>query len=180
MQKSFRAIGAAALIGLGIWLWWIFFPSPERAIRSRVNALAKTISFKAGDGIVSRGYHAEKAAGFFTTNVEINVDIHGFRPFEINGRDEVLQALMYTARTWRELKVEFLDVNITLAPDKQSATANLTGKANAPGERDFDVQEFNFYFRKTEDGWMIYKVETVNTLSSLLPRNKFAAAQIKS
>lgn len=180
MQKSFRAIGAAALIGLGIWLWWIFFPSPQRAIRSRLDTLAKTISFKAGEGIVSRGYHAEKAAGFFTTNAEISVDIRDYRPMEFTGRDEILQALMYAARTWRESKVEFLDINITLAPDKQTATANLTGKATVTGERDFDVQEFNFYFRKTEDGWLIYRVETVKTLSSFLPRNEFAAVQIKS
>lgn len=165
MQKSLRILGAAALIALGVWAWYVFFPGPERAIRSRLNTLAKAVSFEPTDSIVVRGYGAQKAAGFFTTNAEINVDVRGFRPVTLSGRDEILQAMLTAAKLWKGLKVEFTGVNITVETDKQSARVNLTGKGTVPGERNFDVQEFNFYFRKEDGDWLIYKVETVKTLS---------------
>jgi hypothetical protein len=167
MQKFVRIVAAAAIIGLGVWAWFIFFPSPEKAIRSRLNTLAKTVSFEPKDGIVKRGYSAQRAAGFFATNAEVNLEVRGFQALNFNGRDEILQAMLMAAKAWRGLKVEFLDINITIEPDKQSAKANLTGKATAPGERNFDVQEFNFYFRKVDGDWLIYKVETVKTLSMI-------------
>src|ERR1051325_3290955 len=111
MQKLVRVIAAAAIIGLGIWAWFVFFPSPEKVIRSRLNTLAKTVSFESKDGIVSRGYSAEKAAGYFATNAEVNVEVRGLQPLNFNGRDEILQAMLTAAKMWRGLKVEFLDIN---------------------------------------------------------------------
>lgn len=166
MQKSLRIVALVALIGLGVWVWYVFFPGPERAIRARINKLAQIVSFEPGDGIVVRGYHAETAAGYFTTNAEISVDARGWKSISLNGRDEILQAMMTAARLWKGLKVEFTGIVITLDPDKQSARVNLTGKGTIPGERDFDVQEFNFYFQKVDGEWLINRVETVQTLSA--------------
>jgi hypothetical protein len=165
MQKSFRAIGVAALIGLGVWGWLFFFPGPEKVIRSRLNNLAKTISFESKDGLISRGYNAQKAGEFFTRDVEVSLDMRGDHLITISGRDEIVERAMLAARMLKTLKVEFLDINVTLDPDKQTAVANLTGNANTSGEREFNVQEFNFKFRKVDGKWLIYKVETVKTLS---------------
>jgi hypothetical protein len=44
---------------------------------------------------------------------------------------------------------------------------NLTGKAIVPGERDISAQEFNFQLKKVDGKWLIYRVETVRTLSAL-------------
>jgi hypothetical protein len=170
MQKSLRIVGAVALIGLGVWGWFIFFPSPEKVIRSRLNNLAKTVSFEPKDGIISRGYSAEKAAGFFTTDVEVSVDVRGIEPMTFSGRDEIQQRAMAAAHMLRGLKVEFLDINITLGPDKQTATANLTAKWTIPGDREFNVQELNFKLKKVDDKWLIYRVETVKTLSQMILR----------
>ena len=165
MQKSFRVLAAAALIGLGLWGWFVLFPSPEKVIRSRLNNLARTISFEPADGTIARGYSAQKAAGFFTTNVEINVEAQGMEALHFNGRDEIQQAALGAARFLRGLKVEFLDINLTLAADQQSAKANLTGKWTPTGDRDFGVLEFNFLLRKVNGTWLIYRVDSVKTLS---------------
>jgi hypothetical protein len=63
------------------------------------------------------------------------------------------------------LKVEFPDVNITLAPDRQSATADLTVKVQTAGDRDFIWQEMKFTLQKTGGHWLITRVETVRTLT---------------
>src|SRR5205823_3840642 len=68
-----------------------------------------------------------------------------------------------------DLKVEFPDMNITLGADKQTAKVNLTGTAVVPGEHDISAQEFNFMLKKVDGKWLIYKVETVKTLSAADP-----------
>lgn len=165
MQKSLRLLAAAALIGLGIWGWFILFPGPEKVIRSRLNNLARTLSFEPKDGTIARGYSAQKAAGFFTTDVEINVDGRGLEPLHFSGRDEIQQAALGAARLLRGLKVEFLDINLALGPDKLTAKANLTGKWTLAGDRDFNVLEFNFLLKKVDGVWLIYRVDSVKTLS---------------
>lgn len=164
MQKFVRLCGVAALIGLGVWGWFFFFPGPEKVIRSRLNNLAQTISFEPGDGMISRGYNAQKAGDYFTPDVEVSIDMRGEESMSVSGRDEIVQRALLAARMLKLLKVEFLDINVTLAPDKQSAIANLTGKASTSGEREFNVLELNFKLKKVEGKWLIYKIETVKTL----------------
>jgi len=165
MQKSLRLLGAAALIGLGIWGWFYFFPSPEKVIRSRLTTLARTVSFAPQDGTLARAYSAQKAAGFFTPDAEVVVEARGMEALDFNGRDEIQQRALAGTRVLHGLKVEFLDINVTLGPDQQTATANLTGKWTLGGEREFNVMEFNFLLRKVDGVWLIYRVETVKTLS---------------
>jgi hypothetical protein len=43
--------------------------------------------------------------------------------------------------------------------------ANVTGKATVEGEGDFQVQEFNFKLKKVDRTWLIYRIDTVKTLS---------------
>jgi len=170
MQKSFRLLGAAALIGLGVWGWFLLFPGPEKVIRSRLNRLAGILSFEPKDGIIPRGYRVEKAVGYFTSDVEVSVDVRGVERMDFSGRDEIQQHLMGGARMLRGLKVEFLDINVTLGPDKQTATANLTAKWTVSGDREFNVQELNFKLKKVDGDWLIYRVETVKTLSQMILR----------
>jgi hypothetical protein len=165
MRRAIQFLAAAAVVAVAFWLWTVLFPSPEAVIRSRLNALARTISFDSNGNVLSKAYNAQKAAGFFTTNVEVEVDVAGFDPISLHGRDEVLQIALAARSRLTALKVEFPDMNISLDPDGQNAKVNLTGKATVPGERDISAQEFNFMLKKVGDQWLIYRVETVRTLS---------------
>lgn len=165
MQKYLRLAGLAALIGLGIWGWLFFFPGPEKVIRSRLHNLARTVSFEPKEGTLARGYSAQKAAGFFTLDAEIIVEARGIATLQFSGRDEILQRALAGTRVLRGLKVEFLDINVTVEPDRQTAKANLTGKWTLAGENEFNVLEFNFLLRKVDGTWLIYRVESVKTLS---------------
>jgi hypothetical protein len=55
---------------------------------------------------------------------------------------------------------------VTVAPDKQSAVANLTAKGNVPGDKDLLVQEMKFKLKKVGRSWYIQRIETVKTLSN--------------
>jgi hypothetical protein len=165
MQKSFRVVILLALIGLGIYGWRILFPSPEHVIRSRVAGLARTVSFEPKDGTVPKGFKLQKFPDYFTPDLVINVTVRGYGSVNLEGRDELVQRVMLAMKELRGLQVEFLDVTVTLRPDRQSALANLTVKATIAGEQDFIVQECNFTFRNSEGRWLICRIDSVKSLS---------------
>ena len=165
MQKFVRLLLVAALIGLSIWGWRKLHPGPEALIRARLSALASTASFKPGDGLVTRGYKIQSLPDFFTTDAVISLEVRGYESQSFHGRPDVQAAATAAMQRLPGLKVEFLDVNITLSPDRQSAVANLTCRATRTGERDFMVQEFDFHLKWTGKDWLIDRVDTVKTLS---------------
>ena len=156
---------AAVLAGLGYWIWLTFFPSPEKAIRKQLQALAAAASFPVNEAPRAKLANAQKLGNFFTTDVEVTVETPGRAQQTFSGRDELVQAALGAHSSLNGLNVEFLDINVTVAPNKQTAVANLTARARIPGDRDFNVQELKFSLKKVGGDWLIYKVETVKTLS---------------
>lgn len=160
-----RVILATVIVASGVWLWGVFFPRPEHVIRKRLNELAEAISFSSNEGSLAKPMNAERLTGFFSPDVEITVDVPGHSQQTIHGRDEVLQAGMAARGLAGSLKVEFLDINVSLAPDKMSAVVDLTAKGRAGSERDLLVQELKLTMKKVKQDWLIFQVETVKTLS---------------
>jgi hypothetical protein len=170
MKIVFRFILLAALAALGVWLWFVLFPSPEKIIRTRLTKLARTASFSSRESDLARLDAAQNLAGFFTTNVDINIDVPGRIQHRLLGRDEIKEAALGARATLSGLKVQFPDIKITVAPDKQSAVADLTVEANVAGDHDSIVQEMKFTFQQTDGEWLITRIETVPTLSSVTLR----------
>jgi hypothetical protein len=165
MQKSFRVVIVLALIGLGIWGWRVLFPNPEHVIRSRVAGLARTASFEPQDGTVPKGFKLQKLPDYFTPDLVINLTVRGYGSVTLEGRDEFVQKVMVAMKELRGMKVEFLDINVTLRSDRQTAVANLTCKVTIAGEQDFIVQECNFMLKKVDGRWLIYRIDSVKSLS---------------
>ncbi len=170
MKIVFRLVLFAALVALGVWLWFVLFPSPEKVIRQRLTELARTASFSSGESDLARLAAAQRLASFFATNVEVDINVPGRVQHTLLGRDEIKEAALGARSRLSGLKVQFPDINITVAPDKQSAVADLTVEANIAGERDSVVQEMNFTFRQTDGEWLITRIETVRTLSAVTLR----------
>ena len=164
MKIVLRFILFAALVALGVWLWFVLFPSPEKVIRQRLTELARTVSSSSNEGDLTRLAAARSVAGFFSTNVELNVELPelGQRTMD---REEIAQAALLARSRAGGVQVKFPDINITVAPDKQSAVADLTVEAHVSGEHEPIVQEMKFTFRKMDGQWLITRVETVRTLS---------------
>ena len=165
MKIVLRLALLAVVIAAGVWLWNVFFPSSETVIRRHLNSVAADASFDSKQNPLVAANNAETLAGFFATNVQINLDVPGHAQQSFASRGEITQAALAARSVVGGLKVEFLDVDVAVGADKLSATADLTVKAQAAREKDVIVQEMKFTFQKIDGDWLITRVETVRTLS---------------
>src|SRR6266849_350770 len=140
-QWSLRIVLTAAVIAAGIWTWCTFFPNHEQLIRKRLNEVAQVASFSGNEAPLMTVKNCQKLASFCTPDVEITVEVRGHSQEKLSGREDLLQKAIAARSLAAGLTVEFLDINVTVAPDNKSAVANLTGKGRVAGESDFFVQE---------------------------------------
>lgn len=165
MKIAIRLILLAALIALGVWLWGILFPSPEKIIRKRLAKVAAAASFVPNEGSLTRMVNVTTFGGYFSSDAQVSLDAPGRERHEISGRDEITKVAMAARNTLSSLKVEFLDMNVSVSDDNQSATVDLTAKADTATEKNFVVQEMKFILKKIDGEWLITRVETVHPLS---------------
>ena len=159
-----RIILVAAFVAAGIWGWSVFFPSPEKIIRKRLNALAKAASFSSKEGLIAKAWNSSTLADYFTEDVQVTVEAVGTL-HSISGRAELLQAVVGARSTVSGLSIEFPDIKVTVASDGVSAIVILTARGKIPGDRDFYLQELKMRMVKVKRDWLINQVETVKTLS---------------
>jgi outer membrane protein assembly factor BamA len=167
MKNVFKLILLAAIFALGVWFYFFLFPSPEKIIRRQLTKLARDVSFSKDEGNLVRIAHAENVGDFFSTNVEVDINVPGYEQTTLDTRAEITQAALASRQAINSLAVKFPDINPTVAPDKQSATADVTVEINASNEHDTVFQELKITFEKSEGKWLIKKIETVRTLSIL-------------
>jgi hypothetical protein len=165
MKWFFRIVMLAILVAIGIWGWGILFPNAERAIRARLAEVAQAASFSAKESPAAQAMNSQRLTTFCTDDIEIVVELPGAGRHQVSGHDELFAGAMGARTLVAGLNVEFKDVTVTVAPDKQSAIAILTGKGNVPGEKDLLVQEMKFKLKKVGRGWYIQRIETVKSLS---------------
>jgi hypothetical protein len=181
MKLPWSRIAVASLLLIAAFFAWRFlFPSPESLIRKQLKKLARIATFE-NEGPLAKAYNARALAEFFSTNIEVAVDIPGASTENLAGRQDIQQAAFIAREHFHSMKVEFVDVQISLGPGPDIALAHLTAKVTLPGESNFSPAELNFRFRKENGSWLIYRVEPVKTLSKIpweyrRPRRQLARA----
>lgn len=160
-----RIILLVIVAAVVFWLWTIFFPSPEKIIRKQLLNLAGDVSFSHDQNNLVQLAHAQSVAGFFSSNVVLDLTLPGRVQQDTLDREEITQAVLATRQQATDLDVKFPDINVTVAPDKNSATADVTVEGTVSGQRDAILQEVKFTFEKVDGHWLISRVETVRVLS---------------
>ena len=154
-----------AFIALGFWLWTVFFPPPEKIIRTELREIAVCASFSSGEGAISSAASVEKLSDYFAPDVKVHVDGMETGDYTLDSRDEITQAAYAVRSQLATLEVKFVDINVALGVDKESASADLTARVNARGQNDYIISELRFSFKKIDGQWLIVRVDTVKTLS---------------
>jgi len=164
MKLVSRLVLLAAVITLGWWLWGVCFPSVEKVVAKRMASLAKTVSFSADAGNVTRLAKASDFPGYFSVDAEISVDDPELGVHTLSGRDEIRDAGNGGFAVLPGLKVTFLDTTVTVGPDKQVADVSCTLRVVVGNDKDYGVQEMHFQLKKIDGDWLITRAETVKTL----------------
>ena len=155
------------MAGLLVWAGWHYFPNDQRKIRGLLENLAKTLSASKKSSALSELATANTLTDVLTPDLEVNLTLPDIGQQSFSGRDEVIRTAMAARKTYPGLRIEFLDILVTVNPDRQTASAELTAQASeiGDGDRDSFVQEFKVELRKDSGKWRIYRVEMLRTLN---------------
>lgn len=159
-----RLTGLALLAAAAFFGWRYFFPNPEHVIRKQLFELARAASIGPNEAPLTKLAKTQKVIGFFADNAQISVDIPGRSVQTFSGHDDLRQAVLGARSMVNNLKIDFVDVVVSVAPDKSNAVADLTATAVLPGEKIPEVQELEFHFKQLDHSWLIERVDFVKTL----------------
>lgn len=166
MKILLRLLLLAAVAAAGLWVWIVFFPSPEKVIRQRLAEIARLASFTANENPLAALGRAQKLAGWCSPDLQVKLTAPANFDHAFENREEIAQfSLAARGAFGGSLKVEFVDVLVTLAPDKQSAEADLTARMQTAGSSDLNVQEIKFTLKKVDGQWLVTHAESLRTFS---------------
>lgn len=163
MKWISRLLLLAVLGAVAWWLWRVLNPSDELRIKRILVQIADTVSVPAEGKFVGGVLAADRLKGFFIPEAEIAVDVPGEARFNLAGREELQQAYLMARSRYRGLKVEFFDIQVAVAPDHNSAVADLTARARQ-STGDLHVQEMRVNFLRRDDEWRVQRVETTRSI----------------
>lgn len=164
MSKLRSLVLVVVVLALGVWLWGKFFPNPEKVIRARLREIAERASFPANQAPFAALSDVQRLCALVSPDVTIEVNAPGVGQRGIEGREDLREKAMGWHSMVNGAKIEFPDIAVTVAPDKQSAEVVLTLKARVPTETDTIYEEMKVVFRKLDGDWLLTHAETVRML----------------
>jgi hypothetical protein len=159
-----------ALVGgtWGLWQWW--FPSDEAVIRGVLDRIADGVSGGSGESEVGR--LARAAALRNDLHPEIHVDA-GAPLTRVKGRDAVIGMAARLNGAIRNLDVSFDDVDVSVSPDGETATASMSAVARfdeGTGGRGLEARELNMLFNRLDGRWVLTEVAMIRPLQPVQGR----------
>jgi hypothetical protein len=166
-----KRVVLAAVALTALWLGWRWvFPNDEAQIRAVLERIADAAGGGAEDGEV--GPIARAASIRKELDPQIAVDAGP--PFtRLTGRDTLIGTVARMNSSVRDLEVQFDDVQVSVAPDRETAKVYLTAEAyfrDQRGGRGLEARELDVTFRRLEGNWVVSEVALVRTLEPITPR----------
>jgi hypothetical protein len=166
MKIIFRIVLLAVVVAAAVWLWLWLFPGPEKIIRQRLAAIARLASFDANENQLAMLGGAQKLAGFCSPDLQVKLAAPANVEHTFESRQEIMQSLLAARSAFGgTLKVDFVDVLVTLAPDKLSAAADLTARMQPANNNDLNVQEIKFTLKQVDGEWLVTHAETIRNFN---------------
>lgn len=161
-MKHVRTIGWLILLAIAAGaIWYYFFPSPEREIENRLKKLSAAISADVSHSNIKKVANANRILGFFTPDVSIQTE--GFSRYveSLNGRDELLQAIMAGRSNAGKISAEFYNINIVVDPGGETANVTMSVIVRLPEQSEPMAGEVKLDFKKIDRSWLISHIEPI-------------------
>jgi hypothetical protein len=147
-----------ALLGWAVLHW---LPNDEKAIRSLMRRLTQAASVKPNESSFARLAYVDRLAGFFTTNVTMQIEGFGTEFTTIQGRTDLIQAAMAARTQLRQASFKVSDLDIKFPPEKRTAHAYVVITGHINFETNHIGQAFKMSLNKTGGRWLISQVRSV-------------------
>jgi hypothetical protein len=162
VPRTLVAVAVLAALAWGAYAWW---PSEERRVLRRVDALEDILNEQPESGLalVAR-------AGQLATFVEPDVVFDpGRGAGAIHGRERLMALAARAPNSGGAFAVNFLDASATVngAQAKVRMTATISW-IDARGEENVDAREFELEMRKTDD-WRIARITGIDAIEKPQP-----------
>lgn len=146
----------AAMIAAVAYRYW---PGDERSIRRHLSNLSESLSLPGSEGDLQKLTRFAALGEYVTEDVRIRV-----RNREVVTRETVLQVVQRVKPPPGGIAVEFVDLVVTIAEDRQTADVTLTAKVSqtdpVTGEALLDTAPVDLSMVKLRDDWVIARAET--------------------
>lgn len=146
-------------------------PSEERAIRNELSGIAETLSVPASDGDLGRLARVASLRKALAPDVQVSTGViprpGAQTPSEISGRDGVLALVGRWSPPPGGVRVEFVDMQVTLDASRTNAqvycTVQLTsGTSDKPI---VDARELTLGVSRIDGEWLITSIRPEETLN---------------
>lgn len=165
MTAAFRALAGILALLVVIWGVRALFPSEARRIRQRLDELAETASIEAGEPPLVRMSRAARIGRYFIEDAVVDLG-DPFRP--IRGREAVIGAAARIPVRQEGVTFEFVDVQVVVPPDEQTATVRLTAQSSGldfrTGDHVIEARELDMTLRQLEGEWLIARVDGIEVI----------------
>lgn len=140
-------------------LYYAFWPSEERVIRARLVDIATILTVPANESSIARVARVSHLRDYLTPDFSVR-----YGNLEPASRDAVLAAVAQFGQSPDGVKVEFVDVQVTIDPQVATrAHAYFTAKVS--GRDTVDAREADVTLAKTDGAWLVTNAETKETLT---------------
>jgi SnoaL-like domain len=167
--KNVAGIALIALVLVGSLLAYRWWTSPERQIRRVLAGVAGGLSHDTPTSALGAAAAASALQSYFAPDVTVELT----RPTTVlKGRDHVLATAVRLRAFMPAMRVEFVDQQITVAADNQSADVDCTAMAtlqDRAGQESVDAREVIISLRNVDGRWVISHGRAVEVLEPLTP-----------
>jgi hypothetical protein len=153
----------AVLAVVAFTVWRFLFPSPEKVIAKKLQALAATIS-ENPQGNISRVANVNRIGSFFHPNVSINLEGFGREAGSVQGRGELEQMALGARQNNLRISVQFSAIHIVVGAEGTNATALVTAEVKQNDQSEPVVQDIRFIFEKFDRAWLIHSATPAKSL----------------
>ena len=164
MEKTKYIIIAGAILVVGIIAFFIFSQSEEAKVKKQFSVLAEKIKKTPKETPLIAAARAKNIKELFAETCTVHAPAYSFSE-DISSQD--LSSLVLATRSrYSEISLEFYDFIIEF-PEEGSANVNVTASMTAKltsGEHVDDIHELKCNLKKTEDIWLLRKIEVVEVL----------------
>jgi hypothetical protein len=134
--------------------------SEERAIRRALDELVGRVALSECEDMVRAGLRSRRIGDSFVDDAQISAKTYGI---SLRGRQDVVTASLRVRTQLDRFTLEISGIEVSVRDDAQEAEVYCAVRVDVAGmgEEDRRYQEVEMSWSKTEEGWKIARLETV-------------------